>query len=305
MQGRKPFRRQAGYADSAGIASRPARKGEFLRMKIGFIDYYLDEWHANNYPAMISRLSGGKWEVAAAYGKIDSPNGGLTTQAWCEKMGVKQCATPEELIGACDAIVVLAPDNPETHWELCQKPLTCGKRVFVDKTFAPDAKTARALFDLAGKNAMYSTSSLRYADELLALPEGDVDYISACGPGHPENYLVHQVEPIVAVMKQKALQVRYEGTGLSYHFDLLFEGGRRADFTLFGDGPYTMTVKYRDGKVSSIADMTGFWDRFTTTLLHFFETGEGGVPREQTITVAQIIEACLKSMDTPGQWVNI
>ena len=25
--------------------------------KIGFIDYYLDEWHANNYPRMIAEVS--------------------------------------------------------------------------------------------------------------------------------------------------------------------------------------------------------------------------------------------------------
>ena len=48
-------------------------------MKIGFIDYYLDEWHANNYPELIKELSGGDMEVAYAYGHIDSPIGGMTT----------------------------------------------------------------------------------------------------------------------------------------------------------------------------------------------------------------------------------
>ena len=28
-------------------------------MKIGFIDYYLDEWHSNNYPELIAKASGG------------------------------------------------------------------------------------------------------------------------------------------------------------------------------------------------------------------------------------------------------
>ena len=28
-------------------------------MKIGFIDYYLDEWHANKYPAWIKEASNG------------------------------------------------------------------------------------------------------------------------------------------------------------------------------------------------------------------------------------------------------
>lgn len=71
-------------------------------LKIGFIDYYLDEWHANNYPAWIKEQSGGEMEVAYAYGHIDSPIGGMTTNAWCEKYGIQRCATIEELIEKSD-----------------------------------------------------------------------------------------------------------------------------------------------------------------------------------------------------------
>ena len=39
-------------------------------LKIGFIDYYLDEWHANSYPKMIRDAVGDKLEVAYAYGQI-------------------------------------------------------------------------------------------------------------------------------------------------------------------------------------------------------------------------------------------
>ena len=42
-------------------------------MQVGFIDYYLDEWHANNYPRMLKELTGGEVEVAYAYGQIPSP----------------------------------------------------------------------------------------------------------------------------------------------------------------------------------------------------------------------------------------
>ena len=57
-------------------------------MKIGFVDYYIAEWHANNYPRMIAEASGGEMTVSGAYGMIDSPLGGLTTAAWCEKMNI-------------------------------------------------------------------------------------------------------------------------------------------------------------------------------------------------------------------------
>ena len=44
-------------------------------MKIGFIDYYLDEWHANKYPAWIKEASNGEMEVTLAYALIDGPDG--------------------------------------------------------------------------------------------------------------------------------------------------------------------------------------------------------------------------------------
>lgn len=276
-------------------------------MRIGFIDYYLDEWHANNYPELITRLSGGKAAVVAAYGYEDSPLTGMTNSQWCEKMQIAQCETPEELIAASDCIVVLSPDNPEMHWKLCQEALRSGKRVFVDKTFATDKKTAEALFALAEEyhTPMYSTSALRFAKELETLPDMDVEFIAACGPGSPSNYLIHQFEPIVAVMKKKIRRISYLGTSQAHHFDLEFEGGKRASATLLGAGPFSMTVKYTDGTVSAIPDMSDYFERFLIAMLHFFETGKGGVPKEQTITVSAIIEAAYKAMDAPGTWVDI
>ena len=96
-------------------------------MRIGFIDYYLDEWHANNYPKFIAEASGGRMAVTGAFALIDSPVGGLTTDAWCEKMGVPRYDTIDELIEASDALVVLSPDNCEMHEALCPLPLASGK----------------------------------------------------------------------------------------------------------------------------------------------------------------------------------
>ena len=114
-------------------------------MRIGFIDYYLDEWHANNYPKMLKEASDGEMQVSCAYGMIDSPIGGLTTDAWCEKMGIPRAHTIEEVIAGSDALVVLSPDNCEMHETLCPLPLASGKPTYIDKTFAPDGAAARRI----------------------------------------------------------------------------------------------------------------------------------------------------------------
>ena len=130
--------------------------------KIGFIDYYLDEWHANNYPALIKEISGGELEVTCAYAVIDSPIGGMTTDQWCEKYAIPRCNSIEEVIAQSDLLGVLSPDNCEKHEELCQLPLRSGKPTYIDKTFAPSLDEARQIFSIAEKHGtpFFSSSAL-------------------------------------------------------------------------------------------------------------------------------------------------
>ena len=65
-------------------------------IKVGFIDYYLDEWHANNYVHMLRDYSNGEVEAVYAWAEIDSPEDGPTTDAWCEKYGLTRMMTQEE-----------------------------------------------------------------------------------------------------------------------------------------------------------------------------------------------------------------
>ena len=58
-------------------------------MKVGFIDYYLDEWHANNYPAWIKEASNGEMEVTLAYGLIEK-NGQMTLAEFRDALGTSR-----------------------------------------------------------------------------------------------------------------------------------------------------------------------------------------------------------------------
>ena len=77
-------------------------------IKVGFIDYYLDEWHANNYVHMLHDYSNGEVEAVYAWAEIDSPEGGLTTDAWCEKYGLTRMMTQEELIEKSDVLLAVS-----------------------------------------------------------------------------------------------------------------------------------------------------------------------------------------------------
>lgn len=275
--------------------------------KIGFIDYYLDEWHANNYPAWIKSFSDGAYEVAYAYGEIDSPIGGRTTEQWCADMGIERMQSMDEIIEKSDCLILLSPDNPEMHWPLCQKPLRAGKRIYVDKTFAPTAQIARDLFRIAEESGtpMFSSSALRFSKELAALPQKEAVFALFAGPGKPENYLIHQIEPMVALLGTQAKRVMYMGTDVSASYTVEFSGGKLGIANLLVDGAFSTTVKYSDGTLAGFPDATETFDRQIRAILHFFETGEIPVEKAQTVAVAGALEAAHKAEETPGVWVEI
>lgn len=281
-------------------------------MKIGFIDYYLDEWHANTYPEQIKKLSNGEIEVAYAFAEIDSPSG-LTTDAWCEKFGVKRCDSIEELTELSDGIVILSPDNCERHEELCKIPLASGKPCYVDKTFAPDKATAERIFKNAEEHntPCYSSSALRYAPEYRDIDKSSIEAISAWGYGLGgysgfENYSIHMLEPIMMLMDVAAEKVMMTFTGDNFYtLNILFKDGRSAVMSGFKKGsPFIMNIAATP-KSKVVKVESDFFAYFLEELVRFFKTKEARVSHETTINIMAVREAGIKAYATPGVWVEV
>ncbi len=276
-------------------------------MKIGFIDYYLDEWHANNYPKMIKELSEGRYEVSFAYGKIDNPIGGMTNKEWAEKNGIELLESIEEVIEKSDRLIVLSPDNPEMHEELCELPLKSGKLLYIDKTFAPDRKTAEKIFEnaKAGNTKCYSSSALRFASELCDIDKKAIHKIYSEGPGEYEMYSIHQIEPIICLMESRAKQVMFTGESNHPSMIIMFEDGRCAQMYQTRNTPFRLTVEKEDGSSNIVQIKSNYFGLFLEELIRFFDTGIVPVPHEQTIDVIAVREAGLKAMKTPYEWVEV
>ena len=204
--------------------------------KIGFVDYFISEWHANNYPAWIDRIAaemGVDYKVAYAWAELDtSPVDGVNTAEWCEKFGAEPCATIDELCEKSDVIVILSPSNPETHLRYAEAVLKHGKRTYIDKTFAPDAETAKKIFALGEKygTPFFSTSALRYATELDAVDSPDSLLLTGGGSNFPE-YSIHMIEMLVKTMGTGAESVRAERVGSQLHVFVSFGDERAAAMT--------------------------------------------------------------------------
>ncbi|MCC3371594.1 hypothetical protein [Cohnella sp. REN36] len=275
--------------------------------KIGFIDYFLDEWHAEKYPDWIKEASGGELQVAYAYGLIDAPNG-RTNAAWCEAHGVELLDSIEAVVERSDCLVVLSPDHPEQHEALCQIPLRSGKPTYVDKTFAPDRETAIRLFELAAANGtpIFSTSALRYATEYDGAASLDIATIHSVGPGRFDNYSIHQIEPVIALMRGTPDRVMAIGTPEAPAMLIGFADGRQAAIHHFGwECPFAMTLNDKDGHAHTLKVESDFFAAFVRRMVKFFETAAPPVAPEETIAIASVIETGLRALETPYEWVPI
>lgn len=277
--------------------------------KVGFIDYYLDEWHANNYPKMLKEASGGEFEVCYAYGKIDSPIGGLTNAAWAKKYGITLLNTIEEVIEKSDVLIVLSPDNPEMHEELCDLPLKSGKLVYVDKTFAPTRAAAERIFANADKHGTkcYSSSALGFSSELDGIDIGEIDSVYSEGPGVFEVYIIHQLEPLARLINADAKRVMYTGTKEHPAATIEFEDGRLCHLVMRNDESWSFkyTVIRKDNSAVCTEVKSDYFGLFIKGMVEFFRTGKVPVPHSQTITVIGVREALIKAQSSPFEWINV
>ena len=274
---------------------------------VGFIDYYLDEWHANNYPRIINELTEGEFQVKYAYGKIDSPIGGITNAEWAEQQGVELLDSIEEVIAKSDVLVVLSPDNPEMHEELCDLPLKSGKLVYVDKTFAPDKETAIRIFENAEKHGTtcFSSSALRFVTELKEVDKDKIFKIHSEGPGTYDMYSIHQIEPIVMLMNCRAKRVM--GLGDIEHPSLLieFEDGRLAQMHHSNEIKFKIRTVDKDNTPTDYTILSKYFNLFMEALVEFFKTGKIPVEHSQTIDVIAIREAGQRALKKPFEWIEL
>ena len=276
--------------------------------KIGFIDYFLDEFHANKYVETFKELSGGEFEVAYAYGMIDV-DGKMTNKEWAEKHNVELLPTIAEVVEKSDCLVVLSPDNPEMHEELCELPMKSGKLTYVDKTFSPDKATAIRIFDLAKKygTKCFSTSALRYATEWKEIDKSKIERLYSEGSGFFENYAIHQIEPIVMLMDTPAKRVMALGDDKHPSLVIEFEDGRIAQMMHRFSQKCSFQISYIDEEHDCYEYQvkSSYFDLFVKEVVEFFKTGEVPVTHEQTIDVMGILEAGKKALENPFEWFNI
>ncbi|MBR2870874.1 MAG: hypothetical protein IKB98_05830 [Clostridia bacterium] len=275
--------------------------------KIGFVDYYISEWHANNYPGWIKNYcekAGLDYQVCYAWAEKDvSLVDGKTTAEWCEKMNIEQCATVEELCKKSDNIIVLAPSDPDTHLRLASEVFKYAdkKRVYIDKTFAPDYATAKQICDLAVKAGVdfFSTSALRYADEIK--DDKNVNSTVTFGGGsNYDEYIIHQVEMIVKTMGVGASKIKVEESDGALVTDIEYADGRKAQMNWSSTYGFKAIVDGVEKQIES-----DFFANLMVKIVTFFEGNDADFSKTQTLEVMKIRENAILAKGELGVWKTI
>lgn len=274
--------------------------------KIGFIDYFMSEWHSNNYPAMFRDACtklGLEYEIAYAWSELDDSPDGKTCDAWCAEFGVTRCATLEEVCEKSDVLLVLCPGVPDKHLPYARRVLPYGKPTYIDKTFAPNSAEAEEIAALAKKynTPMFSTSALRYGPELSEMK--DVKNVITAGSGSSANeYLVHQLEMIVKLMGVDAKKIKAETQGNQGIYRVDYGNGSMATAVYAPTLPFAVCIETYDGKSVSKEISWGYFETLIEKILTFYETGEVDFDISETLTVMKLRERLLANA---GEWEDL
>lgn len=275
--------------------------------KIGFIDYYISEWHANNYPNWIKEIND-EYCVAYAWAEIDvSPVDNITTDEWCEKFGAEKCETIQELCEKSDYIVILSPAFPEKHLEYAKVALTYGKTTYIDKPFSDSGENAEKIYEIASKYStpIFSSSALRYADELKDVT-GRLA-VSTRGSGRSiEEYIIHQAEMLVKTIGIGATEMKSFTMPDGQCIFMIKYPDERRGCIHYSKTNFSFSIAYeQDGATIFTSIKSDFFKNLTRDILRFFDTNEPSFAPAETIEVSRITAACVKCQNTPDVWIKI
>jgi len=265
-----------------------------MNKRIGFVDYNLENFHANVYLSSVrNELKDRGYEVSGCTAMLAD-----TGRAWAHKNQVRYFDDVEHLDQNVDCYVVLAPNNPETHLELCQQVLPMRKTTYVDKTFAPELTTAQSIFDLADRcgTSVQTTSALRYTNIQAYVDEigkANVQHMVTWGGGSSFGvYAIHPLELAVSCMGAQVDSLMRRGTGDRSQLLLNYTSGRTAVVNVYTNSATAFAAAVTTDKSTrliTVADSTLFID-MAKAILDLFDSGKPSIDRAESLMIRQILD---------------
>jgi hypothetical protein len=277
---------------------------------LGFVDHHLANYHADVFLRLLRSTYADRGIEVIAYESDPVADGD-----WCERHRVRRADSIGDVVDQADAILILAPDDLETHPDFAREVIRGDKPVVFDKLLATTLDDARWIADLARRHGapILSSSAVRYATELAdLLPAGQpIDAGFARGFGDWDRYGIHTL----------AVATRIGGFGVRRVIDT----GTAEDRCLTLDyGSHRVTVDCRAGSnaaealgwsggfrsggqwwTTKIDDHEAFYHRTLGTYLDFCSGATPDQSLDQAVELVALHAASDQSLAADGAWIEI
>ncbi len=260
-------------------------------MTVAFLDHHLDNWHAKVFLGMLRERG---HEVVAF--ETDPLEGD-----WCAANDVRRAVSVDEVVGASDAVMLLAPDDIAAHLDLALAAIPSGKPLWIDKLVATTTDEALRIVRAAEYHSTPITagSSLRHAveleDVLASLTSVEEGFFS--GYGTWDRYGVHTVAMALRAMGGGVKRLVNVGTPAMPTVALEWADGRRATLVV-ADGtqasaafPWRFALRHGGAYVhGTVTDFAGFYRRQLEAIVVDFES-RASHDREEILDTVKILQA--------------
>ena len=272
--------------------------------RIGFVDNNLDNFHSSVYLKLLRNgLKDEGFEVVGGTGLLRKKSA-----AWAEENQIAYFGSAQELNEVAEFFMVLAPSNPEKHLELCKAVFPFGKPTYVDKTFAPDLKSARAIFELADRHKvpMQTTSALRYSvvqEHVHEVGRKNVKHMVTWGGGRSfGEYAIHPLEMAISCMGPGVKRVMRRGSGRQSQLLLDFTGGRTAAVNVYTQArtPYAASVTTTAGTKYIQVDSSQIFLNTAKAVIEMFRTRRANIDRKESLMIRRILDVAEQKRSTRG-----
>ena len=234
--------------------------------------------------------------------------------------GVQKMDTVEELVDMVD-VVCIESQSGDVHLERARPFIEAGIPTYIDKPFVIDVKDGLAIKELAEEHGVpvFSSSSLRYAPEVVDAQQDDEGVGSVVGAHtfspsslHDVNpglahYGIHGVEMLYALMGPGCVEltcISEEGGEVSVG---RWADGRVASIrgTRAGAHAYGFTVWGDQGVRSERISTQFIYRELLRKIVEMWDSGEAPLDIDETIEIAAFIAAAWESANNGGKVVEL
>ena len=201
----------------------------------------------------------------------------------------------DDMIGQVDA-VLLARDDPESHYAMARPFLEAGLPIYIDKPLARTIAEAEEIYSLERyPGQVFTCSALAYSDGLKVGNIGDVRHISAFVIKDWKKYAIHVVEPALHLFDWRVpiLEHSVLANATNKIVSLTWANGMTTTFTTLYGAQCGFRIQAFGANGVSEVDFGGTFFMFRNALRNFVEIVRGerrNESREITMKVMDILE---------------